>query len=495
MLWSYTSQMSIRYSWAFLISQCFVVQIVLAGSLLPPLNVTTVSRNFRIFLVWLPAPENPQDVSYTVHYKLVSETKWKPVKRCKNIKVTDCDITCHLKEYYSNYNIRIRTISKYYMSSWINSEKISYMFTVDPDPPILQITHVDKTMHINATLKKPACIRNYEFDVKYVLEIWKIGKPNESILNITTDNSIVTQETTGLIGTYCVAAQTVYQVDRKKLSKFSSPICQVFEENNTHWGLVIAVFLFGFLGCGFLLNYCTCRMTNVAKTPHALDFTNYKPFFVTPDATLEDYDKFTVTEKKKPHSIIISLSTGHTGVYDDYLSCGFGYTEKHKKKELQSKLGDSTGYTQAPNGSTLSYNSSGRSSSSDFSFGEYSRKSDPTIPLTLTLDNVKIKGEIVVEKGNQLEISNKKSNVERIIQFMENQENVPFDSLWIADQCAQKQSSDCESYDQFSSDNEDSHEQSNEDLTIYRISDSLYNTRQKPNRCTGYGQRGYTARD
>ncbi|CAH2222475.1 interferon lambda receptor 1 isoform X3 [Pelobates cultripes] len=162
MLWSYTSQMSIRYSWAFLISQCFVVQIVLA-------------------------------------------------------------------EYYSNYDIRIRTVSKYYMSSWINSEKISYMFTVDPDPPILQITHVDKTMHINATLKKPACIRNYEFDVKYVLEIWKIGKPNESILNITTDNSILTQETTGLIGTYCVAAQTIYQVDRKKLSKFSSPICQVFE--------------------------------------------------------------------------------------------------------------------------------------------------------------------------------------------------------------------------------------------------------------------------
>lgn len=37
--------------------------------LAPPQNVSLLSRNFSVYLTWLPGPGNPQNVTYSVAYQ------------------------------------------------------------------------------------------------------------------------------------------------------------------------------------------------------------------------------------------------------------------------------------------------------------------------------------------------------------------------------------------------------------------------------------------
>lgn len=43
------------------------------GQLHEPLNVKIESRNFSLFLTWLPAPKNPSSVTYEVQYTNYSD--------------------------------------------------------------------------------------------------------------------------------------------------------------------------------------------------------------------------------------------------------------------------------------------------------------------------------------------------------------------------------------------------------------------------------------
>uniref|UniRef100_A0A8C5PE49 Fibronectin type-III domain-containing protein n=1 Tax=Leptobrachium leishanense TaxID=445787 RepID=A0A8C5PE49_9ANUR len=424
----------------------------------------------------------------------VSETNWSSIKHCKHINVTECDLTCDIKDSFANYIIKVRSIFGEFKSLWKESEKISYMFTVDPAPPALNMTRGDNTITIKADLQKPPCFK-YLYDVTYRFKIWiKHEKSDEILYNIQMVNTTMTISSVGLKGNLCGAAQTEYNVHKIKYSDFSSPTCQLLGEQAEEypfWAISFVIVLVVIVLVVVL--YFKCRKTSCeTKKPDALIFENHKPVLKFSDLIEEMHHKITMVEKIECPSALISISTAHTDVVKDYPLIGFGYTEKHRlQQQLGAKSGDSLGYTLAHGQSLQSYPNSDNSSSSDVSHGEYLIKSGQTVPFILTLDDIKT-------KRINPETTNNKYNMAKpaeINQLIERQENVPFNTLRIAGANKHIDNSDGESYDQSSSDNEESPKQSSEDLTIYDISENFYCKRQQTDRCTGYEQRGYMARE
>ncbi|KAM8977351.1 interferon lambda receptor 1 [Pelodytes ibericus] len=466
--------MSIRFTGLLLFSRCFALHMVFAGVLHPPLNITTVSRNFSLYLIWLPAPENPPDVSYRVNYKRVSQSNWKPVKNCKHITMTECDLTCALVDYHGNYNIRVRTVSVQSSSPWVDTKKIAYMFTVEPDPPILHVTQVDNFLHVQAIMQTPTCL-SYIYDLKFDVEIWRNGKSNKIIYSNEMVNSMMKLKTLGLTGNYCMVARTKYTVDQTKLSHFSNAVCQLVNDT-------------------VITYYFSCRKTHITKKPDSLDFTNYKSSFEV--SVFEEYHRVTID--KKGSSLVLPSRLIEDGT-SDYSASGFVYTEKRANQEDgTSNNVDSTCYMHVPTKDLVTYPNSNASCSSDYSLGGYKSKSGLTIPLTL--DNIKNKDHPFIQKMIKIDFTNNeiqaiqptdRSLFESLcVLQLNSQENVLFDTLQIGKRC-QEENSDGDLSDQFSSDNEDSMEQSNEDLN--GITDNLYSKRQ-PN-STGYEQRSYLPRE
>ncbi|XP_053310775.1 interferon lambda receptor 1 [Spea bombifrons] len=497
--------MSARFTCAFLLCQCFTTRIAFAGSLHSPLNLTTVSRNFSLFLTWLPAPGNPTDVFYHVSYQLVSEKIWKPVKGCKNIIMTECDLTCTLKEYHLNYEVRVRTLFGTSLSPWIKSEKISYMFTIEPDPPTINVTIMNNNIYVKAAAQTPTCL-TYVFNLKYDIEIWKSGESTQSIYSNEMVGSILTKEMTGLKGTYCIAARTRYTVDQTKLSKFSSPFCQLINEGeNPLWGMIIGIPLSLFLlCCGLFIIYIKHCRTPATKVPNTLVFTQYAPCFQASAFTAiscEEYHKVTSEEKRdKDHEAILSPTPD--GV-DDYFSPGLGYTERCTLQEesLEHCSTNRDCYIQTPSRSLLTCSNTDQSSSSGLSFGEYEGKSGPTA--VLTLDDIKTNDQSVTilktestKHGLHVREPTKTTSFTDMLCTLDlnGNKNVPFETLQIAGEISGMENADGISCDQFYSDSEDLELQSMEDLS--RITDNVYCKREQNTRCTGYEKKmGYMSRN
>nr|DBA33611.1 TPA: hypothetical protein GDO54_001264 [Pyxicephalus adspersus] len=115
--------------WTLLV--IFGILYCVSGKLHQPLNIKTESRNFSLFLTWLPAPENPPNVTYTVRYMLVMAEKWQAVKKCRTTFATECDLTCALIQNFSNlHRVQVRAVSvSQEKSSWVLLDNITYMFT------------------------------------------------------------------------------------------------------------------------------------------------------------------------------------------------------------------------------------------------------------------------------------------------------------------------------------------------------------------------------
>nr|ACV32139.1 interferon lambda receptor transcript variant 2 [Xenopus tropicalis] len=254
--------MSVWFTWAFLISQCFVLQI--ASLLHPPLNVTTISRNFKLFLTWAPDPRNPPNVSYQVAYRYIN-SKWNK-KNCRNITGKECDLTC-LFDYTHNYIVGVRTKFGSSMSKWEEIKDISYIFTVDPEAPTLEVKFVDKSMYINAAVKTPHCIKDI-YNLKYNIEASLNNAPKQIKFKEVKMNSAVILDTTGLSGNYCVEALTVFTMEQKKISQPSKPFCHLFKDeeyNSGHnWSFAVLI-LFPILLISGILLYVTSSPDILAK--------------------------------------------------------------------------------------------------------------------------------------------------------------------------------------------------------------------------------------
>ncbi|XP_004679439.1 PREDICTED: interferon lambda receptor 1 [Condylura cristata] len=212
--------------------------------LAPPQNVTLFSRNFSMYLTWLPGPGNPEDVTYFVAYKSspVSE-RWRKVKNCTGTKELECSLMCLEKlDLFNKVKARVRAASPIGRSFWVESKYLEYLFDVEPAPPVLVVTRTKEFLSVNATYQLPHCMP--PSNLKYEVAFRKEKTKNKTLFPITPSGQLVQiplQPTTD--ESYCLSARTIYTFAAPKYSQFSNPICFSPEATGASWAFLALLLL------------------------------------------------------------------------------------------------------------------------------------------------------------------------------------------------------------------------------------------------------------
>ncbi|XP_049734223.1 interferon lambda receptor 1 isoform X1 [Elephas maximus indicus] len=231
-----------------------------------PQNVTLLSRNFSVYLMWLPGPGNPQNVTYFVAYQSITRRAlypqrraerchdlpkdagdgtrrgtqfclnsfpkakyWRKVKRCTGTKELVCCLMCLEKQdLYNKFKGRVKAVSPNATSPWVESKYLDYLSEVEPAPPTLVFTRTEEILSINATYQLPQCMPST--DLKYEVHFWKEGTRNKTIFPVSPHGQpvrIPLQPATS--GHHCFSARTIYTFISSKYSELSKPTCMFLE--------------------------------------------------------------------------------------------------------------------------------------------------------------------------------------------------------------------------------------------------------------------------
>uniref|UniRef100_A0A8C6D2U5 Interferon lambda receptor 1 n=1 Tax=Moschus moschiferus TaxID=68415 RepID=A0A8C6D2U5_MOSMO len=198
--------------------------------LAPPQNVTLLSRDFSVYLTWLPGPGNPQNVTYFVAYQsFAPPRRWRRVKKCAGTKELVCSLMCLEKQDLCNkFKGRVQAVSPSARSPWVESKSMDYFFEVEPAPPVLAFTQTEEILIVNATYQLPHCVP--QPDLNYEVDFWKEGTKNKTQFPATPHGQpvqIPLQPDTS--GHHCLSARTIYTFGNPKYSKFSEPTCFFLE--------------------------------------------------------------------------------------------------------------------------------------------------------------------------------------------------------------------------------------------------------------------------
>ncbi|NWT00569.1 INLR1 protein, partial [Mionectes macconnelli] len=192
--------------------------------LLPPQNVTLLSRDFEMILTWAPGEGFPQDVTYTVRYRSQDHMDtWLEVPHCKNIPRTSCILTCVLSNIYTKIQAQVKAVSGRLQSPWVKSRFKDYYSEVELAPPVLILNVKENSIHVSASFPLPACREKLIW--KYELNQWKAGSEDKKKYEDKFRRDTVTIDTTALRGNYCFSARSVYDSITIKYSEFSQPVC------------------------------------------------------------------------------------------------------------------------------------------------------------------------------------------------------------------------------------------------------------------------------
>ncbi|XP_030075362.1 interferon lambda receptor 1 [Microcaecilia unicolor] len=239
----------------------------------PPQNVTLFSRNFRVFLSWVPVDGYPPDVMYTVGR--CNENKWELV--CANITGTECEVTC--TDTRDKYEACVRASSQGLVSSWKEAKRFDYAEDMELGPPNLQVNQTDTELTIGATVHSPDCKQMRFLNLKYDLSWWQAGTNDHEIYTNNDIEHSVTIKTRKYSGSYCMSARTTYTELKTFRSAYSKPLCLVLDEK-IRWEVpvlmsVVLVSLLSLLTVLVFLYFYIYKAGGV-RTPTALDFTNIR---------------------------------------------------------------------------------------------------------------------------------------------------------------------------------------------------------------------------
>ncbi|XP_006862357.1 PREDICTED: interferon lambda receptor 1 isoform X2 [Chrysochloris asiatica] len=232
-------------SWQWVLLLLFLLQSAPGRSFLtPPQNVTLFSRNFSVYLTWLPGPGNPQNVTYFVAYKsILTPKRWRKVKRCAGTKELMCSLMCLEKQdLYSKFKGRVQAVSPNAKSPWMESKDLEYLSEMEPAPPTLTFARIKEILSINATYQLPPCMPSV--DLEYEVQFWKEGTGNKTRFPAMSHNQpvqILIQPATR--GYHCLSARTVYYFITRKYSEFSKPICFPLEAPGISWPFLVLLLL------------------------------------------------------------------------------------------------------------------------------------------------------------------------------------------------------------------------------------------------------------
>ncbi|XP_006094124.1 interferon lambda receptor 1 isoform X1 [Myotis lucifugus] len=252
--------------------------------LAPPQNVTLLSRNFGVYLTWLPGPGNPQNVTYRVAYQsfLAAPERWRKVEKCARTKELTCSLMCLEKQdLFNKFKGRVRAVSPSAKSPWVESKYLEYLFEVEPAPPVLVVTQTEEVLKVNATYQLPPCMP--PSDLKYEVDFWKEGTGNKTRFPATSHGQPVQIPLQAdASGYHCLSARTIYTCGDPKYSEFSKPTCFSLGTPGVHWAflvllpLLLPLLLVTATGCVIWRSFRGNPWFQRAKMPQALDFSGHR---------------------------------------------------------------------------------------------------------------------------------------------------------------------------------------------------------------------------
>uniref|UniRef100_A0ABM5ET19 Interferon lambda receptor 1 isoform X1 n=1 Tax=Pogona vitticeps TaxID=103695 RepID=A0ABM5ET19_9SAUR len=259
---------------------------VTAQVLLPhPRDLTLLSKDFSLFLSWLPDDSYPSGVSYTVQWRDPYDAQWEDVPHCRDISGRSCNITCVPRELHNRYWVRIRAQMRsragMASSAWVELKDIDYALYVEPAPPMLQVHETENIVRVNATFLYPSCAKDIlQHQVYYNLETWEAGTEKKNRYERPEANVIELNMMQWPSGNYCFHARSYFQTN-EKWSHFSRPVCTqlhgkgILQGAAENWTLIFLPLLL-VVSAGPLSVYVWCRhKLKQAKTPQALDFSTF----------------------------------------------------------------------------------------------------------------------------------------------------------------------------------------------------------------------------
>ncbi|XP_053124494.1 interferon lambda receptor 1 [Hemicordylus capensis] len=252
----------------------------------PPRNVTPVSKDFNLFVTWLPVDAGSSGVFYTVQWRNRYRKEWGNVTHCRSISETICNITCVYPDRSNRFKVRVQALTKIGSASvWVNSEWIDPPLLVELAPPILHVRETKNQLVVNTSFSYPSCLMDILRELSNELQVWAVGSDfkmtitqrNTHIGQMKERNAVHINTTAFSSGNYCLNARAFLADEEGKWSNFSETHCLLLH-NEENWNLVALPLLLLFIlpagVFGFLYWYKT-RATLV-KMPRALGFSNHK---------------------------------------------------------------------------------------------------------------------------------------------------------------------------------------------------------------------------
>nr|XP_030146370.3 interferon lambda receptor 1 [Taeniopygia guttata] len=261
-----------------LMALCLLQQARGHVQLLPPQNVTLLSKDFAMILTWAPGEGSPPDVTYTVRYESQDRLdKWMKVPHCRNISRSFCNLTCALSNLYVKVRARVKAVWGRSQSPWVKSQFKDYYSDVELAPPVLTLNVRDDSIHVRASFPLPTCVENLTW--KYDLNLWEAGSEDKKKYEGYFRKDTVTINTTALRGKYCFSARALYESINLKHSEFSQPVC-VLLNHKAQWKLPLLVVILLFVLPIFVAGpFVCCLVKHEAKQrkmPQVLDFSQFK---------------------------------------------------------------------------------------------------------------------------------------------------------------------------------------------------------------------------
>ncbi|XP_059724772.1 interferon lambda receptor 1 isoform X3 [Haemorhous mexicanus] len=263
---------------AALMALCLLQQARGHVQLLPPQNVTLLSKDFAMILTWAPAEGSPPDVTYTVRYESQDRLdKWRKVPDCRNIPRSFCNLTCALSNLYVKVRARVKAVWGRSQSPWVKSQFKDYYSDVELAPPVLTLNVRDNSIHVSASFPLPTCVENLTW--KYDLNLWEAGSEDKKKYEGYFRKDTVIINTTALRGNYCFSARALYESINLKHSEFSQPVC-VLLNHKAQWKFPLLVVIPLFVLLIFVASpFICCLVKQEAKQrkmPQVLDFSQFK---------------------------------------------------------------------------------------------------------------------------------------------------------------------------------------------------------------------------
>ncbi|XP_069752411.1 uncharacterized protein [Narcine bancroftii] len=195
------------------------------GGLPAPQNVALISKNFSLFLTWVPE-EYPLEIVYIV--KIKRNNDWIPFPNCTNPSGEGCDVTCTIESCYKDYQAKVGSNASGHQITWSQSRSFIPFRKMELGAPQVKVVLKEESVFVHLDVKLAACkekvlkaclLDNLSYEVEY----WNTVDHKRTKL-YSTEKVIEIRKDRLICSNNCVNARSVYTSTLRK-GNFSEPVC------------------------------------------------------------------------------------------------------------------------------------------------------------------------------------------------------------------------------------------------------------------------------